>query len=278
MPRSLPSPSAPLSTLTMSSSVQQIRKVHVLCWNINGRYLLNYLSSEFLDLMNKFDIILLQETRLQRHSTIHCPCGFSAYTRNRRTLHTDIENPWGGVATLVRDGLQCQVRLDLCGPDILAVEINAVVFFNVYILPESSRTDWTEWAELHPWDSLAQCIRLAVALDIPFVVAGDFNARTGHVLPYPTHPTRFSPDSVVSTRGRRLLQLPPPLHLIPTLAGPLFKNAATALVNLSLSPPLSTTSYPHPSPATSSRTLLQVWRPNGRTMPIFTGTSFSQVS
>ncbi|KAJ3861883.1 hypothetical protein EV359DRAFT_66091 [Lentinula novae-zelandiae] len=98
---------------------------------------------------------MLQETRMQPSSTVRSPTGFTAHALNRRRSADNIENPWGGVATLVRDGLESRV--------------NGIVLFNTYIIPESSRTDWTQWADLHPWDALAQSIRLATTLDIPFV-------------------------------------------------------------------------------------------------------------
>ncbi|KAJ3913338.1 hypothetical protein F5877DRAFT_83900 [Lentinula edodes] len=66
-------------------------KIRILCWNINGRYLANYLCDEFVRILNDYDVILLQETRLRSNSTMQCPYGFTAYTQNRRQLETDIE-------------------------------------------------------------------------------------------------------------------------------------------------------------------------------------------
>ncbi|KAJ4500108.1 hypothetical protein C8R41DRAFT_914582 [Lentinula lateritia] len=89
IPSSKPLP-PPLSN---PSSVNNGCKIHVLSWNINGHYLLNYLSPDFLKIVTAYDVIMLQETRIQPSSTIRSPTGFTAHALNRRRSADNIENP-----------------------------------------------------------------------------------------------------------------------------------------------------------------------------------------
>ncbi|KAJ3897479.1 hypothetical protein F5879DRAFT_995980 [Lentinula edodes] len=131
----------PCTARTTPPLTTQHPHLKIMSWNINGRYLLNFLSSEFLNLFKSADVILLQETRLQSETCMKTPPGFISFVRNRRHLDNDLENPWGGVATLVRNNLHCRLHQDLSSPDLLVVDVNGTLIRNVYIPPESSRTN-----------------------------------------------------------------------------------------------------------------------------------------
>ncbi|KAJ4487023.1 Endonuclease/exonuclease/phosphatase [Lentinula edodes] len=223
---SLPSPYPLLPTSFSSSPVLLRTSSHNLCtptvtpplnihhsslkimsWNINGRYLLNLLSSEFLNLLQTADIILLQEIRLQSESCMKTPPGYLSFVRNRRRLDNDIENPWGGVATLVRENLDCFLCQDLSSPDLLVVEVNGTLIRNVYIPPESSCTNWQDWSDINPWDAFVENTHLIMQLDMPSVTGGNINSRIGNLSPHAGHPDRVSSDLTLSTRGRLLLDL-----------------------------------------------------------------------
>ncbi|KAJ3902608.1 Endonuclease/exonuclease/phosphatase [Lentinula edodes] len=177
------------TTPTTSSSLK------IMSWNINGRYLLNYLSSEFLNLLQTADIILLQEIRPQSESCMKTPLGFISF------------NPWGGVATLVRDNLDCLLRQDLSSPDLLVVEVNGTLIRNIYIPPESSHTNWLDWSDINPWDAFVENTHLLMQIDMPTITGSNINARIGDLLPHAEHPDRVSSNFTVSTRGRLLLDL-----------------------------------------------------------------------
>ncbi|KAJ3803541.1 hypothetical protein F5876DRAFT_85078 [Lentinula aff. lateritia] len=155
-----------------------------MSWNINGRYLLNYLSSDFLNLLEMADVILFQETCLQSETCMKTPPGFTLFVHNRRRLDNDLENPWGGIATLVRDCLHCRLCQDLSSPDLLVVDVNGTLIRNVYIPPESSRTNWRDWSDVDPWTAFVENTLILMQLNTPSITAGDVNARIGDLLPH----------------------------------------------------------------------------------------------
>ncbi|KAJ3749750.1 hypothetical protein EV360DRAFT_89702 [Lentinula raphanica] len=121
------------------------------------------------------------------------PPGFSCYVRNRRRLDDDLKSP--------------RLCPDLCEPDILVVEVDSVLFRNCYILPESSRSDWTAWSDKSPWDSFFDNTLACLQFNLPLISAGDFNARTGDLSPDPVSFFRDSSDKTISPRGRALVNL-----------------------------------------------------------------------
>ncbi|KAJ3845675.1 hypothetical protein EV368DRAFT_90298 [Lentinula lateritia] len=159
-----------------------------MSWNINGRYLLNYLSSDFLNLLEMADVILLQETRLQSETCMKTPPGFTSFVRNRCRLDNNLANPWGGVATLVRDCLHCRLRQDLSSPDLLVFDVNGTLIRNVYIPPKSSWTNWRDWSDVDPWTAFVENTLVLMQLDTPSIMAGDVNAQIGDLLPHAGHP------------------------------------------------------------------------------------------
>ncbi|THU95067.1 hypothetical protein K435DRAFT_859919 [Dendrothele bispora CBS 962.96] len=198
-------PTTPVPNHNNDTSANTDFCLNIISWNLAGRYDSNVLLPEFEAILMKFDVVLIQETHLYESELLQALEGFTSFSRPQRS--SSLDSPWGGVATLVRDGYNAKIREEFCGPDLLTVEVNGTLFFNSYILPENTRTDWNTWTDVHPREALQDAIELARDWDLPFIVMGDLNARIASKSPNPNHLTRLSPDCQQNTWGRWLLEL-----------------------------------------------------------------------
>ncbi|KAF9012775.1 hypothetical protein BDZ89DRAFT_1142854 [Hymenopellis radicata] len=161
---------------------------------------------EFRQILEEFDMNFFQETHLRpaQDRNVRVPDGYSLYTRVR-TPGPTFDKVYGGVAAVVRSDLRAVVRDDLSGVDFMALQINDVVFFNVYILPETS--SWCLYMNKDPEQALASAMARAREAKLHAVLAGDPNAHTADLVARPEDPPRVSSDMVVTKRGRWLTAL-----------------------------------------------------------------------
>ncbi|KAF8055808.1 hypothetical protein FPV67DRAFT_1659349 [Lyophyllum atratum] len=99
-------------------------------------------------------------------------------------------------------------RLDFSSPDILVLEFEHFFLINAYILPEYHK--WNSFSDTDPFQKLEDTLMLLAAAGKGLILMGDLNARTGNLAPLHTtqNPSpRISEDTVISTRGRALVEL-----------------------------------------------------------------------
>jgi exonuclease III len=190
---------------TAANCNSSISELNVLSCNFGGRLQSDLLHSQFCDLLENIHLLCAQETHLYPDEVWHPPDYYTMFSQPRPTDFFD--DPWGGVATFVRADLHAHLWDDLCGPDVVTVEVEGILFINAYVLPRSTRTDWSQWTDVHPWDALKDICTRAATLNKPFFLLGDLNARTASRSPKKPHPSRSSPDSSWDVRGTELLNL-----------------------------------------------------------------------
>ncbi|KAG7087512.1 hypothetical protein E1B28_013473 [Marasmius oreades] len=159
---------------------------YILSWNVNGSFDAIVNGDVSHSMLENNDIILLQETHL--YDGEHCPSleGYTVFSRpGPRSLETDFNVPFGGVATLVRTSLRPVLREEFCGPDILAVEVS----------------------DKHPMQALKEIIAAADMLGLPYMIFGDFNARIASENSGDDQPVQISSDPVINSRGRDISQV-----------------------------------------------------------------------
>ncbi|KZS91485.1 hypothetical protein SISNIDRAFT_516844 [Sistotremastrum niveocremeum HHB9708] len=111
--------------------------------------------------------------------------------------------PGGGVAAVFRKHLPITKHPDLCSDDVLVLALNDVFLVSIYLPPASSPA--YRAYEVSPVDRLQELAGLAATLDMPMIIGGDLNARTGNLTAGIDPPPRSSPDLTVCSRGRSLL-------------------------------------------------------------------------
>ncbi|GLB35656.1 hypothetical protein LshimejAT787_0212210 [Lyophyllum shimeji] len=181
--------------------------VHIKSWNIDGAFTLKMSCPDFRKTLQLFDINFFQETHLRpnQHDTVILPAGYQIFSRTRRPK-ADFDKSWGGVAAVVSQKLSLKYRQDLSGPDFMVLQIGSTLFYNVYLLPETS--NWPSVLESDPCEALASSLALAHMANFSIILMGDLNARTASLTAYPLDPRRTSQDSgTVSTRGRWLCRM-----------------------------------------------------------------------
>lgn len=95
--------------------------------------------SEYKEYLEDFDVVLLQETHLVpgQEDSIPWPENFEVHVQSRPDP-TGMARVGGGVATLVRKGIVCKKRPDLCAEDMLTVQLPGLAILNAYVPPETS--------------------------------------------------------------------------------------------------------------------------------------------
>ncbi|KAJ6610647.1 hypothetical protein B0H10DRAFT_2224808 [Mycena sp. CBHHK59/15] len=142
---------------------------------------------------------------IETHESIDVPAGYTLLSRTRRPK-LSFDKSWGGVAALIRNTIPFKYREDLSGPDFMVIQIDRLLVYNVYLLPESSQ--WVGALEKDSCEALAASKALAYAAGFKVSLHSDLNARTGSTLAYPTDPPRHSMDTAApSPRGNLLCNM-----------------------------------------------------------------------
>lgn len=181
-----------------------ISNIQVAVWNIHGWLLLKLSNAKVWDMLKPYDVVFILETHLrpEEEDAISLPADFQLFHYSR-PAKSNGDPSGGGVIALVRSSLRPQLCDELCSPDIVTMRISDVYLVGAYILPD--RSPFRAWTDCSPEDKLLELLTLLDTSHLPYIVLGDLNARTGSVNSSVCLP-RCSPDHVINTRGRRLLQ------------------------------------------------------------------------
>lgn len=178
----------------------------IFSWNIFGHLPLKLLSPDFVSIISRHDIIILQETHLwpEEEAALAVPPGYVLFALSRpRKLQRQKQG--GGVAVLISHDIVAK-RSPISSPDILVLDFATFWLIGAYILLEHSR--WDAWTDTDPalclWESIALCS--ASGCSKPIIAVGDLNARTGSRSVASYHLARSSMDPTTTPRGCSLLK------------------------------------------------------------------------
>ncbi|KIJ38802.1 hypothetical protein M422DRAFT_68979 [Sphaerobolus stellatus SS14] len=178
----------------------------IASWNINGRLALKLCQPDFCKIIEKCDIVLLQETHLTpgQEDALRLPHGYHIQAISREPDRMSL--PHGGVAIVYKSCFQPTLCKQWSAVDFMVLDFGSFLLANVYAPPVSS--PWQRWSHVHPMQCLSElCAATTCSPDKPLLTFGDFNARTGCLTPSPHHPPRVSADQTEDTRGRDLMRL-----------------------------------------------------------------------
>lgn len=195
------------STHVLSTSLS------IRLWNIFGKFALKMAISEFKEEIRRYDVNVFQEVRLKgsQMDMIEEVEGYEMWSVERKYHRWNAEQ-WGGVAIFAKKDLGLRRNARLTSADVLVVESEKLVIVGAYILPEASR--WEGFAEVHPFERLAEVMVSFQDETRPVWVLGDLNARTKDKNG-PISERRVSADrGNVSVRGNALIKLCEGAHYV----------------------------------------------------------------
>ncbi|KAJ7746678.1 hypothetical protein B0H16DRAFT_1462409 [Mycena metata] len=97
-------------------------------------------------------------------------------------------------------------RWYMLGPDFMVLQLNKVLIYNTYLLPESAQ--WARALEKDPYEALTASLTLVYAARLPILDFGDLNTRTALLMASPDDLARTSMDTAnPSPRGRWLCEV-----------------------------------------------------------------------
>ena len=201
------------------------RTLRFASWNIQGiREKCN--DSSFLSSINKFDVVGLVETWVDRHIKVDGYYSVNKYRkRNKR-----INRVFGGIALYIKNKLRKGIEeINTMSDFVLAIKLKKdyfsltkdIIVCEVYIPPEGS-SYWNNHPNRCPFDEIDSFLSIYANSDI--VLMGDLNARVASKLDYITNDDtaglsgrdayipdiqltdRVSTDTIVNKYGRRLLE------------------------------------------------------------------------
>jgi len=143
-------------------------------------------------------ILLLQETHLRpgEHAPLEklLPPGYRI-SSVPRPVRSNLDHGHGGVAAIFHDSIPVECRYDLSGADIQILQLPNLNIINAYLFPEASRGAVNVNAIIDPCQKLEEVISGLRESNLPLLIMGDLNARTGTSRARPEHPQRCSQDS-----------------------------------------------------------------------------------
>ena len=180
----------PHNKSVLNNSVNKNEKgLKVITWNVesggNAQEGRKMQKPGFLDIINKGDIILLQETKSNMEST----STFKTY--NKMRVDDNVNGRSGGVAILISKSISGKTRLYYEGKtDILAILIDKsltegqrdILVINFYVSPLGSSYS----QRIHDYDPYTELTELVVSTRNMFdiIIGGDFNARTSNKIDF----------------------------------------------------------------------------------------------
>ena len=177
-----------------------------MVWNINGNLALKIREPDFLRSISECDVAFLLETWLHptQEDSLPIPKGFLLVARSR-PVDNLLSHQWGGVVALFRDNIPVTVVHGVSAPDLLVLDLTSCFLVASYLPPKAS--NWHTWSDIDPEQRLQEALAYCSASGGKMVlVAGDLNARTGSDSSLFPRSRRVSLDTVLDSRGRRLLQ------------------------------------------------------------------------
>ncbi|KAJ3850384.1 hypothetical protein EV368DRAFT_66658, partial [Lentinula lateritia] len=186
-------------TTTFSSSTTHPQFITVVGWNIHGRLILKLHDPVFLQYVEKFDIVIVEETWLQpgQEDSLPLPKGYDIIS-SPRPDRLQLKRAGGGVAAIFRSSLDIDARSDLSTPDVVVVETPDYFLIGGYLLPSGS--PYGDWSEIDPKESMASVITRCCSSSKPLFVLADLNGRTGNHICCADSPPRSSLDTVSNAR------------------------------------------------------------------------------
>ncbi|PPQ69330.1 hypothetical protein CVT26_002562 [Gymnopilus dilepis] len=212
-----PSPNTPFVPPPYHSTLS------IISWNLDGGLATALRSNDFVSIIRSCDIFLIQETHLAcgDESRLHLLDEYiflshpRVYAGENDASDFRLSQNWGGVGAFIKRGIPFQELHDLCGPDFMAIQVHDHILFNAYILPPNTKTDISQWTDIHPWEAFQVALRRAADYNLPVLAFLDANARTCSLVPFHCAPFRHSPDAARPTpRGRQMLALCEDLDLV----------------------------------------------------------------
>ncbi|KAJ7601392.1 hypothetical protein DFH06DRAFT_1154162 [Mycena polygramma] len=181
--------------------------LNIITWNIHGRLAVKIEDPEIIELIVSHDIVVFLETFLRpgEEQTLQLPRGYVVVAMSRPD-RPGLKSAWGGVAAVIKIGVQYKLCAELSGPDLIVLDLVDTFLVGAYLLPASS--NWQDWSAVDPTirfqEALTAC---SLSPDKPLLAAGDMNARIANKTPRGSTLSRVSRDGVLNTRGRWLLRL-----------------------------------------------------------------------
>ena len=143
-------------------------------WNVNGSLAYKLSCSEFVDLLKRFDIIILIETKLTKSSFLDLTyLGFSLVIRNDR------QSASGGVLIAAKTTIAPSINIFRNDPESEQVFISVhdrFVLGGVYIPPVGSKY----YSDFDRFQHLQDCIEHILNSGKDYIIVGDFNGRFGN--------------------------------------------------------------------------------------------------
>ena len=164
----------------------------VCYWNINGLNKEKYEEEEFVNTINKYDIICLTETwqdKQTNESTGKTPYGYKEIKYTRKGKRKRAKRNSGGILILYRSTLQEFIKVqNQNDQNIIWLKIDKCIvgldkdllLGTVYISPKYSRVYNSDAGNNDTFLTLYNQIA-SFGENKPLVVGGDFNARTGNL-------------------------------------------------------------------------------------------------
>lgn len=174
------------------------------CWNKHGELMLRLRDQEWLDIVQQYDIIALQETWLLdgHESAMPWPNGYKHYVSSRPAA-PDMRRRGGGVAVLVREGIPHVLCTHMTWLDMLTLDFGCLYLVCSYVPPSTS--DWTNWTDVDPMERVEEILSFCSSSNQKGTLwLGDLNARIANQTPNPNFP-RSSLDQRSTTRGNDLI-------------------------------------------------------------------------
>jgi hypothetical protein len=191
---------------TGTSAARSTGDVKIMYWNIFRKFTLKMTSTEFLDILKPYDIMVFAETEMLpgEDEVVDVPCGYSLVSLPRKPrLQTYRQG--GGVALLIRDNIEFK-KSQLTSPDILVLDLGSMWLIGAYIPPITSR--WQGWTNVNPFEQLWETVGLCTRnQDKHVVVLADINGRIAQLqVPiFAESLPRISADDIANARGREII-------------------------------------------------------------------------
>ncbi|KAH9895660.1 hypothetical protein C8Q73DRAFT_789466 [Cubamyces lactineus] len=153
--------------------------------------------------MRDYDVIMLQETHLrpEQEMQLQVPLQYNCLALSRPQTR-DFMHGGAGLLTIYRSDLALMDVTPAYQHEFIAVRIGDAVLLSVYLPPPSS--PWLENYVQPVEQSLRELVHHFVEVQgLRLIAMGDFNARVGTLS---LGESRYSPDSIVTARGRHIIQ------------------------------------------------------------------------
>ncbi|KAJ7929722.1 hypothetical protein B0H13DRAFT_2264451, partial [Mycena leptocephala] len=138
---------------------------------------------KIIDLIESHDIIIFQETFLRQgeERTLILPLGYEVVAIGRPD-RPGLVQAWGGIAVVIKMGIQYKFLANLSGPDLVVLDLSHMFLIGAYLLPIAS--PWREYTDIDPAVRFAEAVTAcSMCFEKPLLAAGDINGRIANRIP-----------------------------------------------------------------------------------------------